>query len=50
MDRGLGDSFDYSMEDRLIRDYEEGLKRMRGSVSGAYRFRHAYEHPEKEER
>jgi nucleoside-diphosphate-sugar epimerase len=50
IERGLGDSFDYEAEDRLIRYYEENMSRIRESVSGSYRFRHAYEHPKKEER
>jgi hypothetical protein len=50
VERGLGDSFDYVMEDRLVRDFEEGLIRIRERVSGGHRFRHAYEHPKKEER
>jgi len=50
VERGLGDSFDYVMEDRLIRDFEEGLIRIRERVPGGCRFRHAYEHPKKEER
>jgi nucleoside-diphosphate-sugar epimerase len=50
VERGLGDSFNYATEDRLIQDFEEGLIRIRERVSGGYRFRHAYEHPKKEER
>jgi nucleoside-diphosphate-sugar epimerase len=45
MEQGLGDPFDYSTEDQLIRDYEESMKRMEGKVSAGYRFRHAYDHP-----
>jgi nucleoside-diphosphate-sugar epimerase len=47
VERGLGDPFDYGMEDRLIRDFEEGLIRIKEKGPG-YRFRHAYEHPKKE--
>jgi hypothetical protein len=47
VERGLGDSFDYDMEDRLIRDFEEGLIRIGEKVPG-YQFRHAYEHPKEE--
>jgi len=47
VERDLGDSFDYATEDGLIRDFEEGLIKIRERNSGSYRFRHAYEHPKK---
>lgn len=50
LEKHLSDPFDYAMEDKIIRDYQGFEMRIREIASAGYQFRHAYEHPKKEER
>ncbi|MFQ5826599.1 MAG: NAD-dependent epimerase/dehydratase family protein, partial [Dehalococcoidia bacterium] len=47
VERQLGDPFDYATEDAIIQDYQEAAARIRDKASVGYRWRHAYDHPER---
>jgi len=49
IERALDDPFDYAAEDMLIERYESFIQEIREDFPSGYHFRHAYDHPRKEE-
>ncbi len=45
IEQRLGDPFDYTIEERVIQEYEEAISRIRELASVGYKWRHPYDHP-----
>lgn len=49
VERQLGDSFDYDIEDRVIQEYRDFLAPARERVATGFKYRHPYPHPKTQE-
>jgi len=45
MEQRLGDSFDYAVEEQVIKEYKETISRLRELASVGFQWRHTYDHP-----
>ncbi|MFC1970102.1 NAD-dependent epimerase/dehydratase family protein, partial [Chloroflexota bacterium] len=45
LEQRLGDPFDYTTEERIIKEYEETVSKLVGLGSVGYEWRHFYDHP-----